>query len=117
MTVGLAGIDIEYPEGTFAADAPDMANKQEQITKNERQKLNVEFFINLINPDHLEIVGSTQWMKALFNQIPKLAHYRPHIAMIYETKAAINVLTFPKSTLLHQKGREKMLWQNYLVHF
>ncbi|KAJ3928911.1 MAG: hypothetical protein NXY57DRAFT_465823 [Lentinula lateritia] len=29
-------------------------------------------------------------MEALFNQIPELAHYRPHIAMIYETKAAIN---------------------------
>lgn len=35
MTVGLAGIHIEYPEGTFAADAPDMADRQEQITKNE----------------------------------------------------------------------------------
>ncbi|KAJ3793040.1 hypothetical protein GGU11DRAFT_854030 [Lentinula aff. detonsa] len=109
MSIGLAGTYIQYPPGTFDTTAPDPADRKSRIAKNERAHLTTDFFVDLINHEHLETVGSIQWLESLFSQVPQLRHYLPHVALLYETRAAINRVSSEPSKIhpLSTNGRNE----------
>ncbi|KAJ3848729.1 hypothetical protein EV368DRAFT_86292 [Lentinula lateritia] len=57
---------------------------------NERANVTVDFFFDLINHKHLEMVGMIQWLESLVTHVPELTHLCNHVSMLYETRAAVN---------------------------
>ncbi|KAJ3831495.1 hypothetical protein F5878DRAFT_497467, partial [Lentinula raphanica] len=100
MSIGIAGTFVEYPEGTFPPEAPDIQDKKTRLAQNERANIDANYFLNLINQEHLETVGVLQWLDSLVTHIPELTHYKENITKLYETKAAINRLP-PTASKLH----------------
>ncbi|KAJ3716790.1 hypothetical protein DFJ43DRAFT_1006589 [Lentinula guzmanii] len=100
MTIGLAGTYIQYPPGTFDPAALDLTDRQARISKNERAKVTPAKFLDLINHEHLETIGCIQWLECLSTYVPELDHYLPHVAMLYESRAAIHRLK-PEPSKIH----------------
>ncbi|KAJ3726679.1 hypothetical protein C8R42DRAFT_573424 [Lentinula raphanica] len=100
MSVGIAATFIEYAEGTFPPGVHDVDDKKARIAKNERAHIGIDFFVDLLNDEHLETVGAIQWLESLVTQIPELAHLEEHVAGLYKTRGAINPLP-PQPSNLH----------------
>ncbi|KAJ3756736.1 hypothetical protein EV360DRAFT_47466 [Lentinula raphanica] len=100
MSIGIAGTYVEYGEGTFPPEAHDLDDKDARVAKNERANLDVRFFHKLINYEHLETVGTLQWLDTLVTYIPEISQYKEHVRKLYETTATINQLP-PTQSKIH----------------
>ncbi|KAJ3753060.1 hypothetical protein EV360DRAFT_97172 [Lentinula raphanica] len=100
MSVGIAGTFIGYADGTFPPEAHDIQDKKTRVAKNERAQINVDFFVDLLNHEHLETVGLLQWLDCLVTHIPELTHYKEHVTLLYETTAALDRLP-PTASKIH----------------
>ncbi|KAJ3833532.1 hypothetical protein F5878DRAFT_632614 [Lentinula raphanica] len=100
MSIGIAATFIEYAEGTFPPDVHDIDDRKARMAKNERAAIDVDFFLDLINNEHLETVGAIQWLESLITHVPELTHLKEHVAMLYETRGAIDRLP-PEASKLH----------------
>ncbi|KAJ3776373.1 hypothetical protein FB446DRAFT_636082, partial [Lentinula raphanica] len=100
MTIGIAGTFLEYGEGTFPPEAHDIHDKKARVAKNERAHIDIKFFTDLINNEHLETVGTLQWLDCLVTHIPQLAHYKEQVTLLYTTAAAIDRLP-PTPSKIH----------------
>ncbi|KAJ3745217.1 hypothetical protein EV360DRAFT_57505 [Lentinula raphanica] len=100
MSVGIAGTFVEYAEGTFPPEAHDLQDKNTRVAKNERAHIKTDFFVNLLNLEHLETVGLLQWLDCLVTHIPELTHYKEHVTLLYETTAALDRLP-PTASKIH----------------
>ncbi|KAJ3817574.1 hypothetical protein F5880DRAFT_1492702 [Lentinula raphanica] len=100
MTIGIAGTFLEYGEGTFPPEAHDIHDKKARVAKNERAHIDIKFFTDLINNEHLETVGALQWLDCLVTHIPQLAHYKEQVTLLYTTTAAIDRLP-PTPSKIH----------------
>ncbi|KAJ3964466.1 hypothetical protein EV361DRAFT_812102 [Lentinula raphanica] len=78
----------------------DLDDKDARVAKNERANLDVRFFHKLINYEHLETVGTLQWLDTLVTYIPEISQYKEHVRKLYETTATINQLP-PTQSKIH----------------
>ncbi|KAJ8095754.1 hypothetical protein PM082_022861 [Marasmius tenuissimus] len=100
MMIGMAGCLVEYPPGSFPIAAPSIDDRRTRIQANQRSQLNVDFFLNLIDHDHLELVGTFQWMLNFTTFIPQLRSYNSRVTSLYETRAA-RIRLDPKPSVIH----------------
>lgn len=98
MNIGIAATYCELED--IDLTAADLDDKRLRLAANKRANINVDDLLNLVDQKHLDIVFSLHWLRALVNSIPELAHWKPHLTMLFETRAA--KLTLPiKPTKVH----------------
>ncbi|KAJ7573714.1 hypothetical protein C8J56DRAFT_1008216 [Mycena floridula] len=86
MTTGTAATFVEV--ATMDPQAVCYDDKLRRIKENKRASLTVDKLLSLINSDHLEIIGSLQWLHTLVKYIPQLAKYKLMVTTLYQTRAA-----------------------------
>ncbi|KAJ8082113.1 hypothetical protein PM082_007959 [Marasmius tenuissimus] len=100
MMIGMAGCLVEYPPGTFPETAPSVEDRKARILANDRASVNAEYYLQLINQEHLETVGTLQWMQNSTTHIPELKIYHSQVSLLYKTRAGRTQLN-PKPSIIH----------------
>ncbi|KAJ7580007.1 hypothetical protein C8J56DRAFT_1058311 [Mycena floridula] len=86
MTTGTAATFVEV--ATMDPQAVCYDDKLRRIKENKRASLTVDKLLSLIDSNHLEIIGSLQWLHMLVKYIPQLAKYKLMVTTLYQTRAA-----------------------------
>jgi hypothetical protein len=86
MNIGIAATYIEAHQ--FNPSAPDIEDKRRRIAENRRKDLKVSQLIGWIDQEHIETIGILQWLQTLVRYVPELEPYKPHISMLFRTRAA-----------------------------
>lgn len=98
MNIGIAATYCELDNVDIKA--ADLDDKRSRLAANKRAAVSIEDLLNLIDQNHLDIVFSLHWLRVLVNSVPELTHWKPHVAMLFQTRAS--KLTLPvKPTQVH----------------
>ena len=91
MTIGTAATYVEALPGVDPQVA-DVKDKLARIAENRRAKWTVDNLLSLINHEHIETVGTLQWLQTLVSYVPQLKEYRPMVCLLYKTRAVCHRL-------------------------
>lgn len=86
LNIGIAATYFEA-EGVDVK-AFDLDDKRRRLADSPRRDLDVHKLLGLLDNEHIETVCVLQWLYVLVHHIPELAHMKPHVSMLYRTRAA-----------------------------
>ncbi|KAF7797543.1 hypothetical protein EIP86_008743 [Pleurotus ostreatoroseus] len=86
MNIGVAATVAEVID--FDPEAFDLDEHLSRIAKNERKNLTVDKLLDMIDMDHLCLMGELQWLETIVVYIPRLNKYRSDLAKVRKTEGA-----------------------------
>ncbi|KAM6491593.1 hypothetical protein JOM56_012985 [Amanita muscaria] len=98
MVIGIAATYSEL--AGVEVSALDLEDKRCRIAKNQRLKVTVKTFLDLLDAKHIETVSMLHWLRVLVHYIPALSKWREHVSMLFRTRAS--KLPLPaQATIVH----------------
>jgi hypothetical protein len=84
LNIGIAVTYIELDD--IDPKAFDLKDKHQCPKENRHQAVTIDQLLGFIDNNHIDTVGTLQWLRALINHIPKLHKCKWEVSMLYCTK-------------------------------
>ncbi|KAI0682739.1 hypothetical protein C8T65DRAFT_541512, partial [Cerioporus squamosus] len=99
MKVGFVGTVAEVVD--FDPAAADLNDHLQRIQENKRSGLTFDQLTDMVDVPKLELSLELQWLQVIVNYVPCLARYKPKVAKLYRTEAAILCVPTNRKTRIH----------------